>query len=79
MFEMGRNGAWRTQVARGSMAFLGQNVALATTGERAICEAATFTPRTGLWDLSFRALPTAGDIVTQRRSAQRIARQGPGG
>ena len=74
-FEMGRNGIWRTPVARGSMAFLGQNVT--ATGERAICEHAVFTPRTGLWDLSFRALPTAGELASARRSTQRIARQGP--
>ena len=74
-FEMGRNGAWRTPVARGSMAFVGQYVARA--GERSICEGAVFTPRTGLWDLSFRALPTPSELASQRRSAQRIARQGP--
>ena len=76
-YELGRSGVWRSAVARGSMAFLGQYVTVTATGEKSICEGAVFTPRTGLWDLSFRALPTASELVSTRRSAQRIARQGP--
>ena len=61
-YELARSGVWRSAVARGSMAFLGQYVTVTATGEKAICEGAVFTPRTGLWDLSFRALPTASEL-----------------
>ena len=76
-YELARNGTWRTPVARGSMAFLGQWVCVPGAGQESICEHAVFTPRTGLWDLSFRALPTASELAAQRQRSQRIARQGP--
>ena len=59
VWRLGRDGQWQTQVARGAMPFLGQYVR-SVGGDMALCESASYTPRTGRWALGFRALPTAG-------------------
>ena len=59
VWRLGRDGQWQTKVARGAMPFLGQYVR-SVGGDMALCERASYTPRTGRWALGFRALPTAG-------------------
>lgn len=51
-WRLGRDGRWQSKVARGAMPFLGQFVRTADGGT-ALCESATFTPRTGLWELGY--------------------------
>lgn len=53
VWRLARNGQWQTRVAHGAMPFLGQFVRSAG-GDTALCESATFTPRSGLWELGFR-------------------------
>ena len=55
VWRLGRDGQWQTQVARGAMPFLGQHVR-SVGGDMALCESASYTPRTGLWELGFRGL-----------------------
>ena len=54
VWRLGRDGQWRSKAARGAMPFLGQFVRT-EGGDVALCESATFTPRTGLWELGFRS------------------------